>query len=90
MVTAIGGGGTAPVTTARMYSRPDISAPSAAVASGFCQTRVRLRELRIGGGEGPGELRRRPCRSGDDAVGAHLISILRTIVGDCERRCAAG
>jgi hypothetical protein len=45
IVTAIGGGGISPLTTAVMYSMPLIVAPAAAVGSGSCQTRVRLREL---------------------------------------------
>ena len=43
IVTAIGGGGTSPATTAFMYSMPVIVAPAAAVGTGSCQTRVRLR-----------------------------------------------
>ena len=43
IVTAIGGGGTSPATIARMYSMPVIVAPAAAVGTGSCQTRVRLR-----------------------------------------------
>jgi hypothetical protein len=43
IVTAIGGGGSSPATIARMYSMPVIVAPAAAVGTGSCQTRVRLR-----------------------------------------------
>jgi len=43
IVTAIGGGGTSPATIASMYSMPLIVAPAAAVGTGSCQTRVRLR-----------------------------------------------
>ena len=43
ITTAIGGGGTFASTTARMYSMPVIVAPAAAVGTGSCQTRVRLR-----------------------------------------------
>ncbi len=53
------GGGIVPVTTAVMYSIPVIVAPAAAVGTGSCQTRVRVRELlRVGGGEGLRDLRR--------------------------------
>ena len=43
IVTAIGGGGSSPATTALMYSMPVIVAPAAAVGTGSCQTSVRLR-----------------------------------------------
>ena len=55
-----------------MYSIPVIVAPAAAVATGSCQTRVRLRELSgLGGGEGLGDLGRGALGRGDDAVVAH-------------------
>jgi hypothetical protein len=57
---------------------PVIVAPAAAVGTGSCQTRVRLREASgFGGGEGLCQLGRGSFGGGDDAVAAHLISILR-------------
>ena len=60
-----------------MYSMPVIVAPAAAVATGSCQTSVRLREVSgLALGEGLGDLGR-ACASGARTTPSPLIGRLR-------------
>ena len=78
ITTAIGGGGTFASTTARMYSMPVIVAPAAAVGTGSCQTRVRLRLVSgLSLGEGLGDVGRVGVLGEPQLGGAALIDASR-------------